>query len=77
MSINQTSVIIKEYYNIISPLLIFEPCEKICEIEQQVLTMLCEAKGCGAIISECKKLIKSAECLEIASDGQIFFSEKS
>lgn len=71
MSSNMMSMIIKEYFNIISPLLAFEECEINCEAENQVLALLCEVKKCNELFDGCRLLIDRAKCLQVYSDGSM------
>ena len=68
---------LQEYYNIISPLLEFEDCDKIREIERKVLSFLCEILECNKFFEDCWKLIDSAKCLQSSSDGALLFSSDS
>lgn len=71
MSNNQKSLIIKEYFNIISPLLSFEDCERINEIERQVLSLLCEVKKCNELTDECWLLIDETKNLRLSYDASL------
>ena len=69
MTNNQISVIIKEYFNIVSPILAFEDCETIHETERKILCWLCEVKKCTDLADECWSIIDNAKCLQLSSDS--------
>ncbi|MBR3975047.1 MAG: hypothetical protein IKJ88_04205 [Clostridia bacterium] len=66
---NQISIIIKEYFDIISPLLTFEDCETIYKTERQILSLLCEVKKCTELVDECWAIIEDTKCLQLSSDS--------
>ncbi len=68
------SAVIKEYYEIVSPLLAFKTCEKISETENRILTLLCTVNDCEDIFDECRAMIDDAGCLQTFSDGALLSS---
>lgn len=68
------SIIIKEYYDIVSPILAFMTCEKIVETEKQILRLLCDVNDCGDSVEECWAMIDDAKCIQTFSDGALFAS---
>ena len=77
MKDNKTSVIIKEFFNIISPFLTFTADERIAEIEKNILFLLCESKDSGELFEECKALIDETVCLQSYSDGNLLLATDS
>lgn len=69
-----TSIIIKEYYDIISPLLAFRTCDEVSEIENRILSLLCTVNNCEDVVDECRAMIDDAECLQTFSDGALLSS---
>ncbi len=74
MKDNKTSVIIKEFFNIISPFLTFTADERIAEIEKNILFLLCESKDSGELFEECKALIDETVCLQSFSDANLLLA---
>ncbi len=74
MKDNKTGMIIREYFNIISPLLPFMPDSRIGEIERKILLLLCKSKNCTDIIDECSALIDDARCLQSYSDSTLLLT---
>lgn len=77
MKNKEISIVLHEYYNIVSPLLEFEDCDKIREIERKVLSFLCEIMECDKLCEDCWALIDSAKCLQSIADGALLFSSDS
>ena len=77
MKIKEIGIVLQEYYNIVAPLLEFEECDKICEIEHKVLSFLCEIMECSELYQECWALIDNAKCLQAFADGALLFSSDS
>ena len=77
MKNKEISIVLQEYYNIVSPLLEFEDCDTIREIERKVLSFLCEVMGCDKLCEDCWELIDSAKCLQSFADGALLFSSDS
>lgn len=74
MKENKKSLIIKEYYNIISPLLPFSSCDKISETEDKVLSLLCEINKCSDLFDECRALTEDAKSLQSYAEGALFLA---
>lgn len=74
MNDSKTSTIIKEYFNIVSPLLAFKLCAEVDEIERQILALLCHVKKCDELFDECRAVIEDAKCLQSYSDGVLLVS---
>ena len=70
----QTSVFLKEYYQITAPLLAYEPCGETVEAERNILRLLCEVRGSHALYDGCWRMIEEARCLQTSSDGELPFS---
>ncbi len=68
MKDKKTSAILKEYYNIISPLLPFTANDTLRETEHNILLLLCKSMGCEEIIYECTSLIDDARQLQTVGD---------
>lgn len=74
MHSHSTGVIIKEYFNTISPVLVFRPCEQTNKMTQQVLSLLCTANDCGHLESGCRALLAESDALQSCSDGALLRS---
>lgn len=68
------SIIIKEYYDIVSPVLAYMTCEKLVETERQILRLLCEVNGSEDSVEECWAMIDDAKCIQTFSDGALLAS---
>lgn len=68
------SVIIKEYYDIVSPFLAFKTCERIQETEKKILTLLCAVNRREDMAAQCWEMIGNAGCLQTFSDGALLAS---
>lgn len=68
MNHNPKCELLNEYFAIISPLLVYESCEVICETEQKILALLCEIKDRSDLFAECWKMVESAQCLQTCLD---------
>lgn len=64
----ETGRIIKEYYNTMSSLIAYYPCDEIMELERQVLKLLCQSLGCPEQLDVCWTMIEDARCLQYAAD---------
>lgn len=68
MNVNLKYELLNEYFDIVSPLLSYESCETICEIERKVLELLCRIKDSANLFAECWGMIESAKCLQTCTD---------
>lgn len=62
------------YFDIVSPLLHYEDCDEIVEIEQKVLAFLCKIKDCTKQNAACWQMIRNADCLQTCADVALFDS---
>lgn len=65
----ETGIILKEYYNIISSVAVYFPCDEIRSIERQVLEYLCACKGCTEAFDICWAAVEDARCLRSSKDN--------
>lgn len=77
MENKKTSIILKEYYQIVSPMLVFAPCGDTDQVSRRVLEMLCDMQSCKAEKEECWAMIEEAKCLRSCADGALLSTELS
>lgn len=74
MKEKQIGILLNAYYQTISPLLQYLPCEKTNALEQQILSLLCHVKACSQLEEVCRTMIDSAKCLQSSLDGALLMS---
>lgn len=74
MDRNKINVIIKEYFNMIAPLMVYEPSEQTDAVERKIIEQLCEVKGANELSEECYDAIVEARCIQTVTDGALMMS---
>ena len=67
----EISSAIKEYYDIVAPILAYEPCEESIAIERSVLEFLCAIRNDAENLEACWQAIEQARCLQSGTDGNL------
>ena len=71
----ENSIVLKEYFDVISPLLAYEDCPAVSETERKTLSFLCQVMGCEELYDGCLLLVEGAKCLQSSADTALLTSD--